>query len=83
MMQGPVCRACTAEVMFNDMDFCLDCIGRVMVAHKCPHCEVVRSYFGGQAPSTCGSCRAILPDLNDIIRSRLARVDYHLDKEIY
>ena len=81
---GPVCAACMRDSMvLETADLCFECVGRIRVAHKCPNCGVVRCYYAMQAPNKCESCKAVLPDYNDILKSTLARKDYHLDKEIY
>ena len=81
--RGPVCGACIKEWQIVDVDMCEICVGRVMTVYKCPKCTTVRNYFAGQAPDVCPTCKTIFPDFNDLLHTRYARVDYHLDKEIY
>jgi hypothetical protein len=81
--RGPICEACVEGEGITDAYMCDVCVGRIMTIYKCPHCNVIRNYFAKQAPDSCPTCKSTFPDFNDLLRSKHARIDYYLDKEIY
>jgi len=58
------------------------CTLRFRVAFSCPHCKVIRCFYGSDAPKICTGCSQLLPDI-DLIKSTISdysRIKYHVEE---
>jgi coenzyme F420-reducing hydrogenase gamma subunit len=49
----------------------------------CPDCRKKGSYFGANAPISCGSCHVLLPDLAEMLFDVSERKKYHLNEGFF
>lgn len=57
-----------------------NCTLRFRVSFACPHCKVVKCFYGGNNPQNCSTCKKSLPDMYTIKTNDGVgvRVKYHL-----
>ena len=73
---------CTIRCKKYDVSGCDSCTLRVRTLFACDNCGMVRVFYGGNAPTSCTSCRRIFPDMYLLKSEYLTttRKNYHLEK---
>lgn len=85
----------TIQDLHRDSPRCLDACGKYRVegcsscnlrfrtVHKCPHCGVIKHFYGANNPLNCAICKRAIPDAYALqVEGSHARVRYHLAEAI-